>query len=131
MKKIYVGNAIQGAPAEFLEEMNQLKEMLRCAGFEVMEYIGLDPNTSSKSVYEHDEQCVLTCDVFIAVCTVPSIGLGIEIALANAKQKPTLVCYKQGTKMSRMALGSQVRNPNMKVVMYENFEEILDTLKNM
>ena len=92
--KIYVGCALTKVPkgfkAEFTRFICGVKDGLMTSGYEVLEFIGLVEGTSG-DVYRHDTECVSKCDLFLAICDFPSIGLGIEIGHAIKISKPTLL----------------------------------------
>jgi 2'-deoxynucleoside 5'-phosphate N-hydrolase len=66
---------------------------------------GIDPVT----VYTRDVDWIRACDVLIAEVSVPSHGVGYEIAFALGLGKPVLAIYQQGRKVSKMITG----NPDM------------------
>lgn len=128
--KVYLGHALNSAPKEFLEQMEDLKKLLRNhPRIHFMEYIGLDPNATDIQVFTHDETNVLECELFVAIATQDSTGLGVEIGIANNCHKPVLLCFsKTITRKSRMTTGSRVRSPAMKIVEYGSVGELFDQI---
>ncbi len=64
------------------------------------------------------------------VATYGSTGLGMEIAIGNNCYRKTLLCFDANhkTERSRMALGSVVRNPNLKIIEYSYENELFDQI---
>src|ERR1700733_9369191 len=103
--KLYVGCALTLAPEEFKKSVEDLKNALLVEN-EVMDFIGTVAGTP-QDVYKWDiHECVAKCDVFIAICDFPAIGVGYELSVAVEKlRKPTLALAHKDTKVSRMLLG--------------------------
>ena len=103
MAKVYVGCALTGAPKEFVDAVEISKRRLREAGHEVADFVGV-VNGTAFDVYETDiHKCVAECEFMIAICDLPSIGLGWELAVAVEKlRKPTLALAHQDTAVSRL-----------------------------
>src|SRR5664279_2524261 len=81
--KLYVGCSLTHAPEDFKTEVEGFKELLRKQGNEVFDFVGLE-NGTAEDVYRWDiGHCVRDCDVFIAICDHPALGLGWEIAEAT------------------------------------------------
>ncbi len=131
MKKIivYVGCALTYAEEEFKRSIELLKFTLKSMdNVTVLEFVGL-VNGTSVDVYEHDiHNCVEKCDLFIAECSYPSIGLGWELGTAVEKDKKhVLAVAKDGIKVTRLVLGAECeRNLNYSFKTYSYFGELLD-----
>ena len=104
-RKIYVGCSLTQAPSEFVKMVEGLKNRLR-AEYKVFDFIGLENGTPT-DVYRWDiHRCVAECDLFVAICDYPAIGLGYEMGVAIEKYgKPTLAVAHEDSKVSRMLLG--------------------------
>ena len=63
---------------------------------------GIDPVT----VYTRDVDWIRASEVLIAEVSVPSHGVGYEIAFALGLEKPVLALYQQGRKVSKMITGN-------------------------
>ncbi len=74
-------------------------------------------------VYERDVNWIKNCDVLIAEVSVPSHGVGYEIAFALGIGKPVLCIYQQGRKVSKMITGNP--DPALLVKSYSNLEEAI------
>lgn len=66
------------------------------------------------------EHCVANCDMFVAVCDYPSIGLGWELNEAIRLNKPTLGVVHTKAVMSRLVLGAAGIKPNFTFQRYNN-----------
>ncbi|MDY5858571.1 MAG: nucleoside 2-deoxyribosyltransferase [Porphyromonas sp.] len=79
-------------------------------------------------IYERDTAWLKSCDLLIAECTCPSLGVGYELAYAEAHGIPVYIFYnKAKSNISAMLNG----NSNFTVIPYEVEEEIyplLDTI---
>ncbi len=117
-KKIYVACSLTGAPLEFINEVNQLKDLLR-QKYIVLDFLGVDLG-NEKEVALHDSKCVRECDLLLAVCTLPATGLGIELGLAIGDQKLTLAVALKDTTISRFVLGLKELNPNFIFTRYKS-----------
>lgn len=123
-KKVYVGCALTQVPLYLMEYViNELRTKLG-EKYEVLEFVGLTEGTP-EDVFIRDSDCVIDCDLFVAICDYPSLGLGIELGIAYATQKATLALANTNTeKVSRMAQGIRARNPNFVFKRYGSFSEI-------
>jgi hypothetical protein len=103
--KLYIGCSLTQAPSEFVADIEALKDSLR-EDFEVLDFIGLQGGTPT-DVYHWDvKQCVGGCDLFVAVCDYPAIGLGYELATAiEHYRKPVLAVAHQDATVTRLVLG--------------------------
>lgn len=108
--KLYVGCSLIQAPSGFPEQVAKLKDILRSA-YEVFDFVGLTKGTVQE-VYDWDiNNCVSTCDLFLAICDYPSLGLGYEMAVAARElKKPVLAVAHADIAMSRLILGIPYAN---------------------
>jgi hypothetical protein len=109
--RVYVGCALTDAPPEFLEQVEELKWLLRREGYGVMGFLGTVCGTPP-DVYRRDiHGCVAQCDLFVAVGDYSSIGLGYELGTAVEKcGTRVLAVAQEGRKISRLLQG--VVHPN-------------------
>ena len=84
---------------------------------------GIDPYT----VYMRDVAWIRASDVLIAEVSVPSHGVGYEIAFALGLGKPVLALYQQGRKVSKMITGNP--DTNLQVQAYEDSAEGVRVLR--
>lgn len=125
---IYVGCSLTQAPPEFKRSVEWLKGSLRCAGYETLEFLGLTHGTE-RDVYQHDiRNCVGKCDFFLAVCDLPSIGLGYELGTAVEKHGlPTLAVAHVDSKVTRLVLG--IDHPLFRFERYHEMAEVVEMVK--
>lgn len=81
-----------------------------------------------KEVYARDVQWIMESDVLIAEVSVPSHGVGYEIAFALGQHKPVLALHRSDRKVSKMISG----NPDalLQVGAYHELEEAGQLMKN-
>lgn len=120
MVKIYFACSLTQAPEEFKLAIEDIKKLLR-PKYDIMEFLGLVLGTPEE-VYRHDTECVKNCDLLVADCTYPAIGLGMEISLALQLNKPILALAHKDAKVSRMVLGIQANK--FTFARYETAEEM-------
>lgn len=76
-------------------------------------------------VYERDVNWIRGCDVLIAEVSVPSHGVGYEIAYALQSRKPVLCISQEGRRVSKMITGNP--DPALTVKSYASVGEAIDT----
>jgi nucleoside 2-deoxyribosyltransferase len=69
-------------------------------------------------VYERDVNWIKSCDVLIAEVSVPSHGVGYEIAFALGIGKHVLCLHQKDKQVSKMITGNL--DPALKVIAYSN-----------
>jgi hypothetical protein len=125
--RLYVGCSLTHASEEFKQRIDNLKDALR-KDFEVLNFLGLVEGTP-QDVYQWDiHNCVASCDLFLAVCDFPSLGLGYEMGTAVEKlSKPTLAVAQEESKVGRFFLG--IQQPHYSFMRYKNIEDIPALIK--
>ncbi len=120
--KLYIGHSLTQAPPEFVAAIADMKRELH-SRFEVLEFIGLVGGTPA-DVYQRDIVTnVGSCDLFVAICDYPAIGLGYEIATAIEKHdKPVLALAHKATHISRLVEG--IPSKKYSLVRYERLSEV-------
>ena len=76
---------------------------------------------ASRDVYERDVNWIKNCDALIAEVSVPSHGVGYEIAFALSIGKAVLCIHRQERKVSKMITGNP--DPALAVLSYSNVGE--------
>ncbi|MFB0515128.1 MAG: nucleoside 2-deoxyribosyltransferase [Candidatus Neomarinimicrobiota bacterium] len=78
-------------------------------------------DVTPEAVYRRDTDFVNRCDVMVAEVSVPSFGVGVEVAHAGMQGKPVLALYQPsaGRRLSAMIAG----DPNVTVAEYHSLEE--------
>jgi hypothetical protein len=120
--KIYVGCSLTHAPEEFIASVEELKKRLSKT-YEVFDFVGLTKGTA-RQIYQWDiNRCVASCDLFVAICDHPSIGLGYELGTAlEAFGKPVLAVAHKSASLSRLVQG--IDKPHFSFKRYENLSDI-------
>jgi hypothetical protein len=120
-KTIYVGSAIAQTSEEYRNHIAALKNALK-EEYRVLDYVGPVGGTP-KDVFEHDISCVRNGELFVAEVSLPSTGLGVEIAEAHYVQVPTLAVAMEGTHVSRLVQG--ITYPLFTFHRYSEIQEVV------
>ena len=121
---IYIGMSLTHATHQFREKFGvQLPCLLERGGFSVIPFVGLTDGTA-EDVYALDTLRVRDADFMLAVCDMPSIGLGMEIVERIVTGKPLIVAWKRGTIISRMVTGAIVKH-GLKTCAYNDIDDIV------
>ncbi len=122
LPKIYLGCALTQAPEDFKAKVEDLKNSLR-ANYEIFDFIGLEKGTPT-DVYRWDiHRCVAECDLFVAICDYPAIGLGYELGVAVERlHKPVLALAHTDTRVTRLLVG--IDAPGFSLERYQGFSDI-------
>ena len=77
---------------------------------------------SDEAIYERDMAHLAEADVVVAEVTLPSHGVGYEVARAEALGKPVLCLHRRGAgrRLSAMLAG----NPALRCETYDSVEEL-------
>jgi hypothetical protein len=121
--KLYVGCSLTQAPPDFVVAVEKLKSELS-AKYEIMDFLGLTKGTAT-DVYNWDiGRNIATCDLFVAVCDYPALGLGYELAAAVEKyHKPVLAVARRDAHITRLVLG--IDAPNYDFVRYDLLQDVV------
>lgn len=122
--KVYVGCSLTHASEAFKGEVSRLKAELKKSCI-VLEFLGLSDGTC-RDVWNHDiKNCVMQCDLLIAVCDHASTGLGVEIGVQTMCRKgPTLAVAHRDAVVTRLILDPDVEG-HYEVLRYVSLMEIL------
>ena len=81
-----------------------------------------------KAIYEQDTTWLRECDVVVAECTQVSLGVGYELAYAEARGKEVHIFYRpKETQLSAMLAG----NERFHIHRYTDESEILAQVRNI
>jgi 2'-deoxynucleoside 5'-phosphate N-hydrolase len=128
MRKIYFAGSIRGGRTE-KDLYSRIIAYLQQFGEVLTEHIGSSQLDSSgeagmtdSEIYSRDLNWLLTSDVIVADVTVPSLGVGFEIAKAAEWYKRILCLYRNqhGRRLSAMISGC----PEAEIREYETFEDV-------
>lgn len=130
-RKIYFAGSIRGGRVDavlykqIIDYINKTDEVLT-------EHVGdmnlsLQENGRSKDacIYNRDMNWMRQCDLVVAECTCPSLGVGYELASAERLGKPVYIFYDHSkTELSAMLTG----DPYFHIYAYKDKEEIFRKL---
>ena len=127
MKKIYFAGSIRGGRADaalYARLIAHMKERHTV----LTEHIGspgLFPTTergmTDGDIYTQDMNWLRSCDIVIAECSTPSLGVGYEMAYAEKLGKPVHIFFNK----SRGALSAMLTgNPYFRIRYYETEDEL-------
>ncbi len=89
--------------------------------------LALESVVAPREVYERDVAWIQSADALIAEVSVPSHGVGYEIAFALQEEKPVLCVHQAGRKVSKMITGNP--HPKLSVKEYKNTEEAVSSVR--
>ena len=133
-KKIYFAGAIRGGRDDAALYKRMIDYMKR-TNVVLTEHIGksnmslkAQTNVIDTHIYERDTRWLRECDMVIAECTCPSLGVGYELGYAEAHGIPVFVFYnKSKANLSAMLNG----NAHFTIVPYETEEECFSRLEDI
>ncbi len=110
-KKVYFAGSIRGGrqDAELYKKMiaaiNETDKVLT-------EHVGdlslsLVESKGDRAIYRQDTAWLRECDLVIAECTQPSLGVGYELAYAERYNKPVYIFYCKDGNLSAMLAGNE------------------------
>ena len=123
---IYFSCSVRGGrqKANFYEEVvkelkkygNVINEEISKTDLEIEEIYN-----TPEQIYDKDIELIKKCDLVFAEVTVPSLGVGYELAYAE-KLKKRVICIKESNMdISAMVMG----NKNFKVINYKEMEDLI------
>lgn len=132
--KIYFAGSIRGG-------RSKVDDYKRIIGFldqnhkvltEHISYSSISNSGESLSefeIFDRDLKMIIESDIIVAEVTLPSLGVGYEVGIAESLKKPILCLFDTNDsdiKLSAMIAG----NPHIKIIYYKNIDELLDKLNN-
>lgn len=130
--KIYFAGSIRGGRQD-AELYRKVIAILKEKHQVLTEHVGdLSLSTvedkGDKAIYEQDTAWLRECDVVVAECTQVSLGVGYELAYAEAYGKEVHIFYRpQKTQLSAMLAG----NERFHIHRYADEAEILALMKRI
>ena len=131
--KIYFAGSIRGGRSD-KEIYNKIVSLLGEYGEVLTEHVGSLDLTSlgeiglgDERIYERDMAWLRESDALVADISMPSLGVGYEIASAEVLKKKILCLYREGAekKISGMING----NKNLIIKIYKTVEDLPKILK--
>ncbi len=133
-KKVYFAASIRGGRVD-AALYKRIIDYIKKTDIVLTEHIGKS-NMSLKAqtraidthIYERDTAWLKSCDLLIAECTCPSLGVGYELAYAEAHGIPVYIFYN-GAKSNISAMLNG--NSYFSIIPYNEEEYIYSTLDNI
>ncbi len=125
---IYFAGSIRGG-RQLAEKYKKIIEFLGTFGNVYTEHVGDDKaigmdsnNMSDMEIHDRDMKWIHQSDIMVAEVSVPSLGVGYEIASALSMKKPVLCLYNEEADygLSAMISGSK----EVSLLKYENLEQL-------
>ncbi len=133
IRAVYFSGAIRGG-RQMQPTYAALVEFLQRAGCQVLTAHVAAPDVlereqaaggSPEDIFRRDMHWLAACDLVVAEVSVPSLGVGVEIATAQHLGKPVLCLCRQDVSLSAMVAG----NPYLRLVRYRDTEEAVRALE--
>lgn len=133
MKKVYFSGSIRGGRDDralysrliemIAKQAEVLTEFIADSSLEEQEAATM----TDADIYARDVGLEDRCDLVIAECTTPSLGVGYELAYAEAQGKPVYLLFRPsaGRRLSAMLSG----NPRFTLISYESPDDALTALR--
>lgn len=134
VRKIYFAGSIRGGRNDqhlYADLINEIKK----TDIVLTEHIGISninvketTDKNEKQIYEQDTSWLKECDMVIAECTNPSLGVGYELAFAEKIGKPVYIFYDHSrTQLSAMLKGDSYFH----IYSYKTKEELFAQLHSV
>ena len=128
--KIYFCGSIRGGRTD-AALYREMIEFLKQYGCVLTEHVG-DASLTDRGgdgtngeIWQRDTAWLKACDIVIAECSQPSLGVGYEIAFAEALGKPVHVFYgKSDGRLSAMLAGDPACSVNYYAAREELFAQL-------
>ena len=130
--KIYFAGSIRGGREkvqDYIKIVNELKKY----GKVLTEHVA-NPDLSAsgedmtpQEIYERDRKWLEECDIVFAEISLPSLGVGYEIAYAEKLGKKVICMYDQNKNVSGMIRG----NKNFEMITYTKVDELLEEIRKI
>lgn len=131
--KIYFAGAIRGG-REKVYDYVKIVEQFEKFGAKVLTKHVADTKLSEKGenitpeeIYKRDIKWLKECDIIFADITIPSLGVGYELAYAENLGKPIYAVYEENANVSGFLKG----NPKINFLPYKNIIEVLNKINEI
>ena len=129
-KKIYFAGSIRGGRVD-AGLYNRINTYIQKTDVVLTEYVGvlnLKESRNDREIYDQDTAWLRESDLLICEAACPSLGVGYELAYAEAHGKPVHVFYnKSKVSLSAMLTGDDY----FKIHPYEKEEEIFPIIDSL
>lgn len=133
MKKIYFAGSIRGGRVD-AELYHRIIRYMQQTCVVLTEHVGsphlnlMEQDKRDQDIYDQDTAWLRESDILIGECTCPSLGVGYELAYAEAHGVPCHIFYdKTKTQLSAMLTG----NPYFHIHPYESEADIYPVLDSV
>ena len=133
MKKIYFAGSIRGGRVD-ADLYRRMIEFMQEGCVVLTEHVGsphlnlMEQGKRDVEIYDQDTAWLRECDMVVAECTCPSLGVGYELAYAEKLGKPCHIFYdRRKTQLSAMLTG----DPYFHIHPYEREEEVFAVLREV
>ena len=133
MKKIYFAGSIRGGRVD-ADLYRRIIEVMKEGNVVLTEHVGsphlnlMEQGKRDVEIYDQDTAWLRECDMVVAECTCPSLGVGYELAYAEKLGKPCHIFYdRRKTQLSAMLTG----DPYFHIHPYEREEEVFAVLREV
>ena len=131
--KIYLSGSIRGG-RQLQNIYKEILNYLQTQGHEVLTYhvaekniIEMENNQTDKEIFIQDTNWLEECDCVVAEVSVPSLGVGYEIAYILDRKKPVLALYDEKlAPISAMISGNT--SPFISVYSYDSIPTLVEKL---
>lgn len=130
-KKVYFAGSIRGGRVDaelysaMIEHIKQHAEVLTEHVGDLSLSVLERGQDGDGAIWLQDTAWLRECDLVIAECTCPSLGVGYELAYAEAREKPCYLFYMRSrSQLSAMLTG----DPYFMIFPYETREELFAAL---
>lgn len=133
-KKVYFAGSIRGGREDAIL-YNELIQEIKKTDTVLTEHVGdlsrsilEQGRNGDQEIYDQDTAWLRECDLLIAECTRPSLGVGYELAYAEKYNKPSYIFYRhKECELSAMLTG----DPYFHIYPYETKEELFTKVKEI
>ena len=125
--KIYFAGSIRGGRKD-AEIYLQLVDELHKYGEVLTEHVATigEEDMSDGEIFVRDLEWLTNCDAVVAEVTVPSLGVGYEVGIAQSLGIPVLCLYRPASQRRLSAMLSG--NPGVRVAEYDSVGEAAELL---
>ena len=105
--KVYFAGSIRGG-REDAELYHRIIAHIQKNHTVLTEHVGnlnLQESAADRDIYTQDTAWLRECDIVIAECTCPSLGVGYELACAEQHNKPVHIFFRKDAALSAMLTG--------------------------
>lgn len=129
-RKVYFAGSIRGGRSDaglygrIISHINQTDTVLTEHIGDIHLSVQADSVQRERRIYEQDTGWLRECDLVIAECSTPSLGVGYEMAYAEKLSKPVYIFCRKDASLSAMLTG----DPYFHISFYETEDELMDRI---